>query len=319
MRLFFSAGSRWLIGFCAVIVSLTASAQLNDAARTEFQAAVEAAFKSSVAGPADVKLIDQAVLKLPQDLSYIPAAEAGRLLAAMGNRTGEGLLGLVLSPAAGNDWFVVMRFAKSGYIKDDDARDWKTDELLSGLKEGTEEGNKDRRARGISEIEVVGWVEAPKYDAGTHRLVWSLESKDKGAPAGAARGVNYNTYALGREGYISMNLVTGMKQIQAEKPIAHTLLAALKYNDGKRYGDFNSATDHIAEYGLAALVGGIAAKKLGLFALALAFLLKFAKVFAIAALGGGALFVKIFKGRKTAAAAVAPAPAAPASTPPPPA
>jgi uncharacterized membrane-anchored protein len=304
----FAVASRWLPGLCAALVSFSAWAQPTEAARAEFQAAAQAAHNATLAGPADIKLIDQAVLKLPQDLSYIPAAEAGRLLAAMGNRMGEGLLGMVLSPAPNADWFVVMRFNKSGYIKDDDARDWKTDELLSGLKEGTEESNKERRARGISEIEVVGWVEAPKYDAGTHRLVWSLESKDKGAPAHAAsginsaeRGVNYNTYALGRDGYISMNLVTGMKQIQAEKPIAHTLLASLQYNDGKGYGDFNSATDHIAEYGLAALVGGIAAKKLGLFALLFAFILKFAKVIGLAALGGGAALAKIFKNKKTQA------------------
>jgi uncharacterized membrane-anchored protein len=310
MQASFSAAGRWLVAFCVAIASLTASAQTTDAARAEFQAAAEAAFKAAVAGPADVKLVDQALLKLPQDLSYIPAAEAGRLLIAMGNRSGEGLLGLVLSQAAGNEWFVVMRFVKSGYIKDDDARNWKTDELLSGLKEGTEASNKERRSRGISEVEVVGWVEAPKYDAGAHRLVWSLESKEKGAPANVERGVNYNTYALGRDGYISMNLVTGMKQIQAEKPIAHTLLASLQYNGGKGYGDFNSATDHIAEYGLAALVGGIAAKKLGLFALALAFLLKFAKVIGLVALGGGAVLVKLFKGKKAAAAA-------PPSSPPP--
>jgi uncharacterized membrane-anchored protein len=298
MKPFSTAASRWLIGCCAAIASLTASAQPTEAARAELQAAAEAALKSTLAGPAEVKLVDQGVLKLPQGMSYIPAAEAARLLTAMGNRTGEGLLGMVLSPAAGDEWFVVMSFTKSGYIKDDDARDWKVDELLSGLKEGTEEGNKERRARGISEIEVVGWVEAPKYDAGTHRLVWSLESKDKGAPAHAERGVNYNTYALGRDGYISMNLVTGMKEIQAEKPIAHTLLASLQYNGGKGYGDFNSATDHIAEYGLAALVGGIAAKKLGLLALAFAFLLKFAKLIGLAAIAGGGLFAKVFLGRK---------------------
>ena len=261
----FHVGNRWLLGLCAALASFSASPQTTEAARAEYQAAAQAAIKATVAGPADIKLIDQAALKLPQGLGYIPAAEAGRLLTAMGNRTGEGLLGMVLSPGPEADWFVVMRFHKSGYIKDDDARDWKTEELLSGLREGTEEGNKERRSRGISEIQVVGWVEAPKYDAGTHRLVWSLESKEKGAPADAERGVNYNTYALGRDGYISMNLVTGMKQIQAQKPIAHTLLASLQYNDSKGYGDFNSATDHIAEYGLAALVGGIAAKKLGLF------------------------------------------------------
>ena len=232
-------------------------------------------------------------------LVYIPAAEAGRLLAAMGNRVGDNLLGVVVSPAADANWFVVMRFTKSGYIKDDEAKDWKTEELLANLKEGTEQGNKERRSRGISEIEVVGWVEAPKYDAGTHRLVWSLESKEKGAPARGEqvgdRGVNYNTYALGRDGYISMNLVTALKKIDAERPVANQLLAALQYNGGKRYTDFDSATDHVAEFGLAALIGGVAAKKLGLFALAFAFLAKFAKVIGIAAIAGGAVAVKFFR------------------------
>lgn len=295
--------SRWLLSMCAALASFAAPAQPTDAARAEFEAAAQAANKATIAGPADIKLIDQAVLKLPQGMSYIPAAEGGRLLVAMGNRIGDGLLGLVLSTASGADWFVVMRFAKSGYIKDDDAKDWKTEELLAGLKEGTEEANKERRSRGIAEIEVVGWVEAPKYDAATHRLVWSLESKDKRAPLEAERGVNYNTYALGRDGYISMNLVTGMKQIQAEKPIAHELLASLQYNGGKGYGDFNSATDHIAEYGLAALVGGIAAKKLGLFALIFAFILKFAKVIGIAVVAGGAGLAKVFLRKKTPPAA----------------
>ena len=291
-----------LAALCLAIAALDTPAQPTEAAQSEFGAALQAAHEASVTGPAEVKLSDQAMLRLPDSFTYVPPAEAGRLLTAMGNRTGEGLLGMVFSRNLASRWFVVMRFAKSGYIRDDDAKDWKVDELLAGLKAGTEEANKERRSRGISEMEIVGWVEAPKYDAATHRLVWSLESKEKGAPADAERGVNYNTYALGRDGYVSMNLVTGLKQIEAEKPIAHTLLASLQYNDGKRYSDFNSATDHVAEYGLAALVGGIAAKKLGLFAVILAFILKFAKVIGIAAVAIGAAVVKIIRGRKAVAA-----------------
>jgi len=287
-----------LLALCMVVASSSAWAQPNAAAQAEMQAAVDAANKAAVAGPTEIKLVDQATLKLPDGLMYIPAAQAGRLLAAMGNRVGDNLLGVVVSPAADANWFVVLRFFKSGYIKDDEAKEWKTEELLANLKEGTEEGNKERRSRGISEIEVVGWVEAPKYDAGTHRLVWSLESKEKGAPANTERGVNYNTYALGRDGYVSMNLVTALKKIDAERPVAHQLLAALQYNGGKQYGDFNSATDHVAEFGLAALVGGVAAKKLGLFALAFAFLLKFAKVIGIAAIGIAAVAVKFFRRKK---------------------
>jgi uncharacterized membrane-anchored protein len=290
-----------VLALCIALAASTAWAQPTPTAQAEMQAALEAANKAAVSGPKEIKLVDQALLKLPDGLVYIPPAEAGRLLAAMGNRVGDNLLGVVVSPAADANWFAVMRFYKSGYIKDDDAKEWKTDELLSNLKEGTEEGNKERRSRGISEIEVVGWVEAPKYDAATHRLVWSLESKEKGAPANTERGVNYNTYALGRDGYISMNLVTALKKIDAERPVAHTLLAALEYNGGKKYGDFNSATDHVAEFGLAALVGGVAAKKLGLFALAFAFLAKFAKVIGIAAIAIGALAVKFFRRKPPAA------------------
>jgi uncharacterized membrane-anchored protein len=289
----------------------SAPAQPTDAARAEFSAAAEAADKASIKGPADIKLLEQAVLKLPDGLTYIPAKEAGRLLVAMGNRIGDGLLGLVHSPAPDQHWFVVMRFDKSGYVKDEDAKDWNVDEMLASFKAGTEEANKGRRERGIREMEIVGWVERPTYDAKTHRLVWSMASKDKGAPDTEERGVNYNTYALGREGYISMNLVTGMKTVQAEKPIAHQLLAALQYNEGKRYADFNSATDHVAEYGLAALVGGFAAKKLGLFAVIFAFLLKFWKIILIALAGLGALLPKILKKK----APEAPPPAAPPAPP----
>jgi uncharacterized membrane-anchored protein len=81
--------------------------------------------------------------------------------------------------------------------------------------------------------------------------------------------------------------------------VAHTLLAALAYDPGKAYEDFNASTDHIATYGIAALVGGIAAKKLGLFALIGVFVVKFAKVIMI---GVAALFAGMWKifGRRRA-------------------
>lgn len=289
----------WLSMSLVVLLQSSALAQGAPAdPQSEIKAAIEAANKVRVPGPADIKLADQGALKLPAGLMFVPTQEAGRLIQAMGNRIGDGLLGMVFTPEA--DWFVVLRLVNAGYVKDDDAREWKADELLAGLKEGTEESNKDRRARGIPEIEVVGWVEAPAYDAATHRLVWSLSSKIKGEPDSNERGVNYNTYALGRDGYISMNLVTGMRTVQSEKPIAHRLLAALEYGEGKRYADFNSSTDRLAEYGLAALIGGVAAKKLGLLALIAAFAIKFAKVIGIALLAFGYAAAKFFRRKKDA-------------------
>jgi uncharacterized membrane-anchored protein len=264
--------------------------------RAEIQAAVAAADQARKQGP--VELIDQAILRLPSGFSFIPAAESARLMRAIGNRPGSNLVGLVVGDQGLNaDWFVVLQFEKSDYIKDDDAKDWNVDELLAGLREGTEQANAERRARGIPEMEVVGWVQRPTYDSAYHRLVWSASTKDKNSPADAAHGVNYNTCALGRDGYFSLNLVTDLATVEQTKPTAHRLLAALEYRDGKRYADFNAGTDKVAEYGIGALIAGAAAKKLGLFAAIGVFLLKFWKIVALAAvvLAGGAF--KLFRGR----------------------
>ena len=154
---------------------------------------------------------------------------------------------------------------------------------------------------GVPALEIVGWAEPPAYEAGSHRLVWAMSSKEKGAPDDAGRGVNYNTYALGREGYLSLNFVTDLKDLPAQKPDAQALLGALEFDAGKRYEDFNASTDHVAEYGLAALVLGVGAKKLGLLAVIAAFAAKFAKVIFLAVVGLGAVVTKFFKRDKSAA------------------
>ena len=92
----------------------------------------------------------------------------------------------------------------------------------------------------------------------------------------------------------------------AQAGAAHALLGALEYKEGKRYADFDANTDHVAEYGLAALVVGVAAKKLGFIALAVAFFAKFAKVILLGVAVLGAAFVKFFGKRKPKVAATAP-------------
>lgn len=293
-----AATGRWLMGLCAALVSFALPAQPSDAAQAEFQAAVQAVNKVLVAGPAQVRLADQAVLSLPRGLAYIPAAEAGRFLAAMGNLSSEGLLGVVLSLAPGSDWFAVMRFFKPGYIRDDDAGQWKLDELLSAMKQGTEAGNKARRAAGFPEVEILGWIDAPKYDAAARRLAWSFASRNKDAPDDWESGANYNTCTLGRDGFISVNIVTDVPQMQAARPAILALLASLQYNDGKRYSDFDAATDRVSEYGLGALMGGPGPRKPGPI---LAFILDYAMVIGLALLGVTGVTLAMLERKKKAA------------------
>lgn len=73
------------------------------------------------------------------------------------------------------------------------------------------------------------------------------------------------------------------------------MLADLAYNAGKRYEDFSASTDRVAAYGLAALIGGVAAKKLGLLAIVMAFVLKFAKVILLGMAAFGAGIMKFFR------------------------
>jgi hypothetical protein len=48
-------------------------------------------------------------------------------------------------------------------------------------------------------------------------------------------------------------------QAGADKAVARELLAAPAYDPGKAYEDFDAATDRVALYGIAALIGGVAA------------------------------------------------------------
>ncbi|MDR7270372.1 putative membrane-anchored protein [Pelomonas saccharophila] len=247
------------------------------------------------AGPADIAIAGQATLHLPADRVFIPQPQAGKLLTAMGNPGQHTELAGLVFPKGEGEWFATLRYIASGYVKDGDAKEWKADELLASYKEGTEASNEERRKMGAPALEIIGWAEAPAYEATQHRLVWAMSSKEKGAPADANLGVNYNTYALGREGYLSLNFITDLKDLPAQKPDAKALLGALEFDKGKRYEDFDSSTDHVAEYGLAALVVGVGAKKLGLLAVIFAFVAKFAKIIFIAVVGFGAAITKFFK------------------------
>jgi uncharacterized membrane-anchored protein len=269
--------------------------------KAEAEQAWRAATESAQKGPVSIKLRDQAILQVPANEVFIPQPAAGRLMQVMGNSHDERLLGLVMSTDDSSEWMVIAKYEPSGYIRDDDAKDWNVDDLYKSLKEGTEQVNTEREKRGIPALDLQGWVERPHYDATTHRLVWSMAASQRGAPANAPQSINYNTYALGRDGFISLNLVTRKQAVEADKPKVQQLLSNLDFTEGKRYTDFNSSTDRVAEYGLAALVGGVAAKKLGLFAVIAAFLVKFAKIIAVAVAGFGYTVSRWFKGRKTGA------------------
>lgn len=287
-----------LLAWCSGVFGADSASSSRE---EQFKAVREAAIKALVRGPTSISLRDQATLALPGHFGFIPRKEAAALMSLMGNHTGDPFMGLIVplqseSGAAVGQWLVSLQYDPAGYIKDDDAKHWDADKLLQALKDGTEASNADREREGIAPIMVTGWVQPPAYNADSRRLVWSAEVKRKEG-ADPDPTINYNTYVLGREGYISLNLVTSMSTVDQDKVAAGQLLSAVDFNSGKRYADFNSSTDKVAAYGLAALVAGVAAKKLGLLALFGAAILKFAKVIIIAVAAFGAAIARWFKAR----------------------
>jgi uncharacterized membrane-anchored protein len=288
---------RLFISVSLLLAIFTLHARAQTAPFTEEQKAAtwEAAKAVLKTGPQDVTLADQATLHVPDGYVFVPKAEAAEIMRMWGNSTGDAFYGLVFPPPGKDDWVISIDHIAEGFVKDDDAKTWNADELLQSLKDGTEAGNPERMKLGYPALDVVGWVQSPLYDSGKHQLAWSLKAVDRGASADEPATINYNTYALGRDGYFKINMMTSDKTIETDKASALKIVSAVEYNQGKRYADFNAATDHLAEYGLAALVAGVAAKKLGLLAVVGVFIAKFAKIIIAAlAVGGGGLF-KLFR------------------------
>jgi uncharacterized membrane-anchored protein len=215
--------------------------------------------------------------------------------------------GLLLCPAAPGEewpWFVVFRFDESGYVRDDEAKELDGDKILATIRNGTEQANKVRKAKGWDEMFVDGWVRAPHYDPASHNLTWSI----KGHSSDGA-SVNHAVRLLGRRGVLHANLVAAPEQIATAVPAFDSLMATASFARGHRYSEWRKG-DKVAAYGLTALVVGGAgvavATKLGLMGkLAAVFAKLFAKLgkFILIALAGLAAGLKKLFSRKREATA----------------
>jgi uncharacterized membrane-anchored protein len=218
-------------------------------------------------GPSEASLGEQALLKLPKGYRFLGSQDTQRLLKQMGNFPSGSELGLITSTEEEERWFMVVRYIDAGYVKDDEAANWDADALMASIKEGTEEDNKTRQAQGFPPLVIRGWEEKPHYDKVANKVVWAIAAQEQ-----ETVGVNYNTLALGRQGYLSMNMVGPLEELPTLKPHVGRLLANVEFVEGKRYSDFDSTTDKVAAVGLSALIAGAAIKS-GLFAKLWAFII----------------------------------------------
>lgn len=242
-----------------------------------------------------------ATLHVPEGLQYLDEKDARWLLVkAWGNPpdSADNVLGmLVTSPqdaVSETGWGIIITYTEDGHVDDADALKINYSTLLKQMQEGTLEANKERTKQGYSTMRLVGWAEPPHYDPATHKIFWAKELAFEGNPQNT---LNYCTRILGRRGVLELNAVASINALPAIREQAQKAIAQIDFNEGNRYADYNQSTDKLATYGVAALVAGGIAGKMGIFKVILGVLLaakKFVIIGAIALASG----LKKFFGRK---------------------
>jgi uncharacterized membrane-anchored protein len=222
-----------------------------------------------------------AKLNVTPDFKYLDAEDAKAVLVKVwGNPPDNSLhvLGMLfpanLTPLDNDRWAVTISYVEEGYVKDGDFSKFDFDDELKKEQQRFRDSNKERIDKGYDPIELIGWATPPHYDAATHKLYWAKNLKFGNEPANT---LNYDIRVLGRRGYLVLKSIASMDQLSEIEQNNPKILSMVNFNDGNRYADFDPKIDKVAEYGIAALVVGVAAKA-GLFKLLLGMLAAFWKL-----------------------------------------
>ena len=241
-------------------------------------------------GPTTVKLGDHATLNVPDGYAFLDAAGSRSLNDILHNPPADGDE-YTLAPKS-LDWIAFFSYEDIGYVKDDEKLDPAA--ILDSYRQGTEESNKERRSRGWSELKIIGWSAKPEYDTQIKSLAWSILAEDLQSHD---QVVNYNTRLLGRHGVMDVVVVASPKELATSIADFKRTLPGFQYTSGESYAEYRPG-DHVAEYGLAALITGgaiaVAAKK-GLFGVIGGFLVAAWKFVLVGLAAVGAWFKNLFK------------------------
>ncbi len=255
--------------------------------------------KSLHYGTGEIKLEgDLAILRLPPGYRYLDEGQTEKVLTEMwGNPKGSKTLGMVLAPditpLMRNSWAVIIEYTEDGYVKDDEAGSLDYDKLLKQMQKATEDANGARSKDGYAPMHLKGWAEKPYYDKETHKLHWAKELFVDGDHGSS---LNYNIRILGRKGVLVLNAISAMSGFPTVKEGIKPIEAAVDFQDGSKYSEFNPKLDKMATYGIGGLIAGGILAKVGFFKLLLVALLAAKKFLIIGLLAVVAFVKRFFKG-----------------------
>jgi len=235
-------------------------------------------------------------IDLKPGFRYLSKQDARKVLEDYwGNPPDDTVIGAIVpeKEPLGSDhsWLVVVTYSDEGYVSDEDANKIDYSEMLKDMQASTLESNEERKNQGYQEIKLLGWAEPPRYDNASKRLYWAKELSFVGE---SENTLNYDIRVLGRKGYLSLEAVSSMSDLNRVNEGMKQILPMAQFDVGNTYADYKPGTDKLAAYGLAALVGGGIAAKAGLFAKLGALLLAGKKFIVLIFLAIAGFFKKMF-------------------------
>ena len=147
---------------------------------------------------------------------------------------------------------VAKKFNDDGYIKLDDWKDLKPDDLIQEKRENAKINNKDREAIGTALLDDIQWIDYPDLNKDTNSISYSF----KVSWSDGDENMNKYLIILGRKGYTEFEIVSeysNENDFNAAKNLSQILQNNFKYNAELEYRDYKPG-DKVAVYGVAALV-----------------------------------------------------------------
>jgi uncharacterized membrane-anchored protein len=240
-------------------------------------------------GPTTGKIADKATIQVPLGYVFLDVSGTKKLNELMHNPPDSSST-YTFAPED-LSWIGFFSFNDVGYIKDENDID--ADKILASVREGTAQGNTERQSRGWHTLKVLGWSFEPKYDSQIKSLAWAILAEDEKSHA---KIVNYNTRLLGRRGVMEVVVVSDPESLNSSIAAFKGNLPGFQFTQGESYAEYRPG-DHVAAYGLAALITGgaaaVAAKK-GFFGVIAGFLAAAWKLVVAAFLGMGAWLRSLF-------------------------
>lgn len=180
-------------------------------------------------GPAEVALGAEAALRLPKGFLWADPSETKRFLGASGNPpSGQELA--VIGPLD-LAWFAVFSF--DGYDSMGFVRNTVPDvpAIVDALRRGNQEANAERGKQGQTTLELMDWAQRPSFDPVSKNLEWSLHTVESGGRAVA----NFFTFYLGRNGVMSVELVTNPGDLVKHRATMKELLRGFRFHPGRAH------------------------------------------------------------------------------------